>query len=64
MSAVGILAEPFWERLIGTSGFIREAILVIGAAGLSGVVFLGVAFVLRIEELRWLWEMLRKRLRS
>ncbi len=64
MSAVAFFAEPVWERLIGTSGAVREALLVIATAGLSGAVFLAAAFVLRLEELSWLWTAIRKRLRS
>ncbi|MBK9747403.1 MAG: murein biosynthesis integral membrane protein MurJ [Chloroflexi bacterium] len=64
MSAVALVIEPFGERMIGTSGAIREAVLVIAAGGVSGAVFLGAAFVLRIEELSWLWASVRRRLRS
>jgi len=62
MGAVGFLAEPLLERIIGTTGVIREGVLVVTAAGISGVLFVVAALILRIEELQWLAGIVRKRL--
>lgn len=64
MGVVGFFTEPLWERLIGTTGVLREAALVIAAAGACGVVFVAAAFALRIEELHWLWSLVKQRLRA
>lgn len=61
---MGIVAHftlPLLSQLIGTSGLIKEALLVIVAGGLYVTVFLGVASFLHIEELRWIAGLLKKR---
>ena len=50
------------ERVIGTSGLLRETALVAVSGGLSVGVFLLMAALLRLEELRWLTRLLRQRL--
>jgi putative peptidoglycan lipid II flippase len=64
MGVVGVLTEPLWEQVIGTVGLLRETALVVAAAGMCGIVFAAAAFALRIEELRWIWTLLRQRLRA
>ncbi len=63
--AMGIAAwviTPLLAAWIGTDSLIREALLVLLAGGISAAVFLGIAALLRIDELRWLGAMLRRRL--
>ncbi|MBI5671512.1 MAG: murein biosynthesis integral membrane protein MurJ [Chloroflexi bacterium] len=63
--AMGLLAAltlPPLQRLIGADSLLREVALVGAAGGISIVVFLAVAVLLRIEELRWLVGLLRRRL--
>jgi putative peptidoglycan lipid II flippase len=62
MGTLGILAEPTLERIIGTTGLLREAVLVGVSSTLSVAIFLVMATVLRLEELRWLGRLLRQRL--
>jgi putative peptidoglycan lipid II flippase len=59
--ALGVL--PLLERWFGGQNILQEAALVGVSAGISGLVFLVLAALLRIEELRWLWELLNRRLR-
>jgi hypothetical protein len=51
------------ERLIGTTSLIREITLVAVSAGISGALFFAAAALLRIREIRWLWDVIRQRLR-
>lgn len=63
--AMGIAAwviTPLLAAWIGTDSLIREALLVLLSGGISAAVFLGIAALLRIDELRWLGAMLRRRL--
>jgi putative peptidoglycan lipid II flippase len=39
-----------------------EAALVLVSGGVASAVYLGIAWVLRVEELRWLWSIARKKL--
>jgi hypothetical protein len=48
---------------IGTGGLLREVALVALSGGLSVAAYLGLSFLLRIEELRWLWGLIRQRLK-
>lgn len=62
MGVVAAVTLPLFVQWIGTHGLLREAALVVLAGGLSGVVFLALALLLRIEELRWLLGLVRHRL--
>ena len=62
MGAVGALALPAFTGWIGTAGVIREFILVSASGALCVVVYIVLALLLRIEELRWLAEMVWRRL--
>lgn len=63
MGVVTALALPLLEQWIGTQGFVREAALVLLAGGVSGGVYLALAALMRLEELRWLADMVLQRLR-
>ncbi len=61
MGIVALSAEPLLERLIGTHSLIHEVLLVGVGGGLSVVIFVLMAALLRLEELRWLGRLLRQR---
>jgi putative peptidoglycan lipid II flippase len=62
---MGLLATVLLPVLVSRfgSGLLREALVLAVSGGLSVIVFLGLAFLMRIEELRWLWGLLRQRLK-
>ncbi|MDX2138434.1 MAG: murein biosynthesis integral membrane protein MurJ [Chloroflexota bacterium] len=63
--AMGLLlagVEPALEQWSDNASLLREIIVVVGGGALSVAVFVGVAWLLRIEELRWLFGLLRRRL--
>jgi len=62
MGVVAWATLPILSDIIGTSGIIREAILVMVGGALYGGIFLLVAMILRINELRWIAGLLKKRL--
>lgn len=62
MGAAAWIITPLLTDWIGSSTLIREALLVLLAGGVSAAVFVGIAALLRIDELRWLGAMLRRRL--
>jgi putative peptidoglycan lipid II flippase len=62
MGAVAWIITPLLTDWIGTASLIREALLVLLAGGISSAFFLGIAGLLRIDELRWLGGMLWRRL--
>jgi putative peptidoglycan lipid II flippase len=62
MGAVAWIITPLLTAWIGTTSLIREALLVLLTGGISSAFFLGMAGLLRIDELRWLGAMLRRRL--
>ncbi len=62
MGVVGWLALMPLERIVGSSGVIRQGVLVGVSGGLSLAVFVAMTAILRLEELRWLVRMLRQRL--
>lgn len=53
---------PTLIRLFGVNSLLAETALVVVGGGLSIVIFLLLAALLRIEELRWMGAMLRRRL--
>lgn len=62
---MGLVADalvPMVSVWTATQGFLGEALLVLICGGVSVMVFAGMAFVLRIEELRWLISLIRSRL--
>ncbi len=62
MALVGWLLLPALYETIGTAGSLRQLLLVLVAGGISGGIFLVLAALLRIEELRWIAGLLRQRL--
>jgi putative peptidoglycan lipid II flippase len=62
MGIVSVAAIRILTPAIGTVGLASEAALVILSGGISVVVFLVMALLLRVEELRWLWQLIRQRL--
>lgn len=62
MGLVAYLTEPIFEQLIGTSSFLRELLLVAIASIAGGAVYIGMAALLRLDELRWVVGMVRGRL--
>jgi putative peptidoglycan lipid II flippase len=61
MALVGVVTLPFLSEHIGTHGLLRETLLVLASGGLCSAVFLGVALWLRIEELRWIASLLKRK---
>jgi len=62
MGAVGVGLLPPLTAFIGGGGILREAVGVGVAAAIMGAVFLALAWLLRIQELRWLVTRVRQRL--
>ena len=62
MGLAALIAEPALEQLIGRTTLLRELALVTVSGGLSVLVFALMASLLRIEELGWMWGMLRQKL--
>ena len=63
MGVIITAIEPTLVGWVGGQALVQEITLVGTSAGLSIVVFLIMAVLLRIEELRWLWQLLGARLR-
>lgn len=61
MGLAGAITLPLLTDWIGTQGILRDALLVIVSGLLSISVFLGMAWALRLEELRWLVQKIRGR---
>jgi putative peptidoglycan lipid II flippase len=61
MALGGELILPPLTQLIGTEGFVAHALLVTVAAIICGSVFFILAYLLKIEELRWLIRLLQGR---
>jgi len=59
--AAGLIL-PILTARIGTATLVREALLVGITGGISVAVFLGIAALLKIEELRWIGGLLARRL--
>ena len=62
MTAAALATLPYLSGLIGTTGIVREALLVIVCALLYGCVFMLAARLLGLNELAWLWNLLRRRI--
>lgn len=62
MALVGWFILSWLDGLIGASGAINQILLVLVPGALSSIVFFGIAYLLKIEELRWMLSLLRKRL--
>lgn len=64
MGVVAWVTLPVLSEIIGTSGIIREALLVIAGGIIYGGIFLITAMLLKITELRWIAGLVYKRLRG
>jgi putative peptidoglycan lipid II flippase len=62
MALVGNWILPILVQSFGTEGFVAHVLVVAIAAIICGAVFLVLAYILKIEELRWLLSLLQKRL--
>ncbi len=58
MGAFGLWLAPF---ITGVQGTLREVVWVIAGAALCGSVYLGLAVILKIDELRWLLKSVLRR---
>lgn len=61
MGIIGAVSLPVFTTWIGADGFIREGLLLMASGGLSVGVFLILAWMLKLEELRWLIQKIRGR---
>ena len=61
MGIIGAASLPIFTTWIGTNGFIREGLLLMASGGLSVGIFLILAWILKLEELRWLVQKIRGR---
>jgi putative peptidoglycan lipid II flippase len=61
MGAVALLVTPALTAIFPAHLLPQEVLLVAISGGLSAAVFLGMAVVLRIEELRWLFRLVQNR---
>lgn len=62
MGVVGFVILPALTAVVGSTSLVQEVLLVLLAGGISLIVFGGLAAVLKIEELRWLGQMVAQRL--
>ena len=62
MSVVGWVSLNWLTDTLGTFGALNQILLVLIPSILSGSIFLFLAYLLKIEELRWLLGLVRKRL--
>lgn len=62
MGLAAAVVLPVLMTRIGTATLVREALLVGLTGGISVAVFLGMATLLKIEELRWIGSLLTRRL--
>jgi putative peptidoglycan lipid II flippase len=62
MGAAVLIIEPLILQIFGLETLLDE-IMVVGISGLTSVItFAGLAALLRIEEWRWLWQLMRRKL--
>ncbi|MBK8020423.1 MAG: murein biosynthesis integral membrane protein MurJ [Chloroflexi bacterium] len=60
---VGVMVvQPLIVGRVNTQRFYGEILLVGAAGSVSLILYVGMALLLRLEELHWLWRMLRRRL--
>jgi putative peptidoglycan lipid II flippase len=64
MGAVAFYLLPYLIDGIGAGGLLNELAVVLISGGLSLIIFLGMAYALHIEELRWLWSLVQRRLKG
>jgi len=64
MGAVAFVMLEVLERWFGSTTLLHEILLVGFSGGISAAAFMGLAYVLRLEELRWMGGMVMRRLRK
>jgi putative peptidoglycan lipid II flippase len=64
MGAVALLLEPLLENAIGIDTFLHRLLVVGLISAASIVVYFGAAALLKIDELRWMAGLVRKRLKG
>ncbi|MBZ0281290.1 MAG: murein biosynthesis integral membrane protein MurJ [Anaerolineae bacterium] len=64
MGAVAFVTLELVGRWLGSATLLHEILLVAFSGGISAAVFLGLAYLLRLEELRWMGGMVARRLRK
>ncbi len=62
MAVAALATLPYLSAAFGAASILHEALLVTVCALLYGSIFLIMARVLRLEELVWLWNLLRRRI--
>lgn len=62
MAVAALATLPYLSAALGTANVLHEALLVTVAALLYGSIFLIMARVMRLDELAWLWDLLRRRI--
>ncbi|MGH8163713.1 MAG: hypothetical protein ACREP1_05195, partial [Rhodanobacteraceae bacterium] len=60
--SVGIVTA-IARQMIGDATFIRQAAIVLSGVGVGAVVYLGGAWLFRLDEVRYFGEILRTRIR-
>ncbi|PJF22083.1 MAG: murein biosynthesis integral membrane protein MurJ [Phototrophicales bacterium] len=51
------------QQTIGIQGVVREGIAVIGIGGISGIVFIVLVIVLRVDEWHWFFSLLKRKIK-
>ena len=64
MAVAALATLPYLSGAIGAASILHEGLLVAVGALLYGSVFLLMARVLRLDELVWLWNLLRRRVEA
>jgi putative peptidoglycan lipid II flippase len=62
MAATAWVLLPLANDVIGTEGTLREFLIVVSVGGASAAVFIALAILLRLEEWRWLFRVVKQRL--
>lgn len=62
MGVVGRVILPLLIDLVGGGGFVREVIVVVIAGGICAVIYIALALLFHIDELRWLVGLLKRRI--
>ncbi len=61
MGTAATVVEPFLERFINPSGIVGEVLLVSAGGGIAIIVYAVLAYLLGLQELRWLVRLIRQR---
>ncbi len=63
MGMIVSIILPVLVRQLGTQGLLNEALLVVLSGGVSVLAYLGLASLLGLAELRWLWGLIWRRVK-